>query len=76
MGGSILSIIGFGGGQFMRLLSNLLLTRILSPDDFGLMTLVTGFLIGLTMFSDMGLGPRSSKANAAMIRRFWIRLGR
>ncbi|MFB9222914.1 oligosaccharide flippase family protein [Paracoccus cavernae] len=57
LGGSILSIIGFGGGQFMRLLSNLLLTRILSPDDFGLMTLVTGFLIGLTMFSDMGLGP-------------------
>lgn len=57
LGGSILSIIGFGGGQTMRLASNLILTRILSPDDFGLMTLVTGFLIGLTMFSDMGLGP-------------------
>lgn len=57
LSGSILSMIGFGGGQIMRLASNLILTRILSPDDFGLMTLVTGFLIGLTMFSDMGLGP-------------------
>ncbi|AGT10164.1 oligosaccharide flippase family protein [Paracoccus aminophilus] len=55
--GSLFSMIGFGGGQVMRLASNLILTRILSPDDFGLMTLVTGFLIGLTMFSDMGLGP-------------------
>ena len=57
LGGSILSVIGFGGGQAMRLASNLILTRILSPDDFGLMTLVTSFLIGLMMFSDMGLGP-------------------
>lgn len=57
LGGSILSVIGFGGGQTMRLASNLVLTRILSPDDFGLMALVTSFLVGLMMFSDMGLGP-------------------
>ncbi len=56
LGGSILSIAGYGGGQIMRLASNLILTRILSPDDFGLMALVTGFLIGLAMFSDVGLG--------------------
>lgn len=54
---SMLSVMGFGSAQVMRLASNLILTRILSPDDFGLMTLVTSFLIGLTMFSDMGLGP-------------------
>lgn len=53
----MLSVLGFGGGQAMRLASNLILTRILSPDDFGLMTLVVSFLIGLTMFSDMGLSP-------------------
>lgn len=57
LGGSILSVIGFGGGQIMRLASNLVLTRILAPQDFGLMTLVTSFLVGLMMFSDMGLGP-------------------
>lgn len=57
LSGSIISTLGFGGGQFMRLASNLILTRILSPEDFGLMALVTSFLIGLTMFSDMGIGP-------------------
>lgn len=57
LGGSILSVMGFGGSQVMRLASNLVLTRLLSPDDFGLMTLVSSFIIGLTMFSDMGLGP-------------------
>ena len=46
-----------GIGQVMRLASNLILTRILSPEDFGLMALVTSFLIGLAMFSDMGFGP-------------------
>lgn len=56
-GSSVLTIIGFGGAQVMRLGSNLILTRLLSPEDFGLMALVTSFLIGLTMFSDMGLGP-------------------
>lgn len=54
---SMISVMGFGSAQVMRLASNLILTRILSPDDFGLMTLVTSFLIGLTMFSDMGLSP-------------------
>lgn len=57
LSGSLLSVAGFGGGQILRLASNLILTRILSPDDFGLMALVTSFLIGLTMFSDMGLQP-------------------
>ena len=57
LSGSIISTLGFGGGQAMRLASNLILTRILSPQDFGLMALVTSFLIGLTMFSDMGVGP-------------------
>ncbi len=52
-----LSMMNFGVGQAMRLASNLILTRILSPEDFGLMTLVTSFLIGLAMFSDMGFGP-------------------
>lgn len=57
LSGSIISTLGFGGTQFMRLASNLILTRILSPEDFGLMALVSSFLIGLTMFSDMGVGP-------------------
>ncbi|SMO69073.1 oligosaccharide flippase family protein [Paracoccus laeviglucosivorans] len=57
LGSGAWSMANFGGGQVMRLASNLILTRILSPDDFGLMALVSSFLIGLNMFSDMGLGP-------------------
>ncbi|QRZ12386.1 oligosaccharide flippase family protein [Paracoccus methylovorus] len=57
LGSGAWTMANFGIGQIMRLASNLILTRILSPDDFGLMALVTSFLIGLTMFSDMGFGP-------------------
>ncbi|MDS9466340.1 oligosaccharide flippase family protein [Paracoccus sp. MBLB3053] len=57
LGSGAWSTINFGVAQVMRLGSNLILTRLLSPDDFGLMALVTSCMIGLTMFSDMGLGP-------------------
>lgn len=48
---------GYGGSQAMRLASNLILTRLLFPEAFGMMALVSVFLVGLTMFSDVGLGP-------------------
>ncbi|WP_299609864.1 oligosaccharide flippase family protein [uncultured Tateyamaria sp.] len=56
MRGSVLTFLGFGGGQFLRLLSNLILTRLLFPEAFGLMAIVSLFLAGLQMFSDVGLG--------------------
>lgn len=54
---SLLTVLGFGTYQGLRLLSNLLLTRILFPEAFGMMALVTVFLVGLSMFSDMGVAP-------------------
>ena len=36
--------------------SNLILTRILVPEIFGLMALMHAFIIGLSMFSDIGVG--------------------
>jgi len=44
-------------GQGIRLASNLILTRLLFPEAFGLMALVSVFLMGLTMLSDVGIGP-------------------
>ena len=41
LGSGAWSMANFGLGQIMRLGSNLILTRILSPEDFGLMALVT-----------------------------------
>lgn len=41
----------------IRLGSNLVITRLLLPEHFGLMALVTTFLVGLALFSDVGVGP-------------------
>ena len=49
--------LGFGAAQILRLASNLILTRLLFPEAFGLMALVSIFLVGLAMFSDLGIGP-------------------
>lgn len=50
-------VIGYGGSQALRLASNLILTRILFPEAFGLMALVQVVVTGLMLFSDVGTGP-------------------
>ena len=54
--GSILTILGFGATQVLRLGSNLILTRLLMPEAFGLMSLITVMIVGLKLFSDIGIG--------------------
>lgn len=49
--------IGFAVQKGLQLASNLILTRLLFPEAFGLMALATVFLVGLSMFSDIGLKP-------------------
>jgi len=48
---------GHGASLLIRLASNLVLTRLLFPEAFGLMAIVSAFLTGLAMFSDLGLAP-------------------
>lgn len=55
--GSAWTVAGYGGAQVLRLVSNLVLTRLLVPEAFGLMSLVSVFMQGLSMFSDIGIGP-------------------
>jgi O-antigen/teichoic acid export membrane protein len=55
--GTALSICAFGGSQLIRLGSNLILTRLLFPEAFGLMALMQVFIIGLEQFADMGIHP-------------------
>ncbi len=55
--GSGWTIAGFGASQVLRLGSNLILTRLLFPEAFGLMALAQVFLQGLSMLSDIGVGP-------------------
>jgi len=51
------TIGGFGASMVLRFASNLILARLLLPDFFGLMALVNVFIMGLHLFSDVGLGP-------------------
>lgn len=54
--GSFVTIAGYGTGQLIRFVGNIVLTRLLFPEAFGLMVLVNVVLRGLVLFSDFGLG--------------------
>lgn len=60
--GSALTAGSFVITQGLRLASNLILTRLLFPEAFGLMALVSVVLVGLQMFSDTGIGPAISRS--------------
>jgi O-antigen/teichoic acid export membrane protein len=49
------TIAAFGTSQLLRLLSNLILTRLLLPEMFGLMAIVTVVRVGVHMCSEIGL---------------------
>jgi O-antigen/teichoic acid export membrane protein len=53
--GAIWITVGFGGRYILRFGNNLVLTRLLQPEFFGLMALVTTFRMGLELFSDIGI---------------------
>lgn len=53
--GAIWTIAGYGTGQILRFGSNLVLTRLLFPDLFGLINLAYVFISGLHLFSDLGI---------------------
>jgi O-antigen/teichoic acid export membrane protein len=53
--GAVWTVLGFGASNLLRFGSNLILTRLLVPELFGLIGLVYVFISGLHMFSDVGL---------------------
>lgn len=53
--GSALEMIGYGSAQVIRFASNLVLSRLLFPEAFGLSALVAIMNQGLIMLSDVGL---------------------
>jgi O-antigen/teichoic acid export membrane protein len=52
---SLLTGLSFGASNLLRLGGNLILTRILFPEAFGIMALVQVMMSGLNMFSDIGI---------------------
>ena len=50
-------ILIFGLSQIVRLGANLIITRLLVPEMFGVMAVVNVVIIGIAMFTDLGLYP-------------------
>ena len=57
LGGSLWVGIGTIGSYALRIVSSVALTRLIAPDVFGMMDLAMVFIVGLHLFSDIGLGP-------------------
>ena len=70
------NVAGSGLSQAIRFLSNLVMTRLLVPEMFGVMAIATMIMIGLMMFSDVGLRQnivQSKRGNdAAFLNTAWV----
>lgn len=53
--GGIWTFAGFGTSQVVRLGGNLVLTRLLTPEFFGVMAVVNSLRIGFALLSDFGI---------------------
>ena len=51
------TVLDYGLSQCLRVVNSLLLTHLLVPAAFGEMGLVTTLIVGITLLSDIGLGP-------------------
>src|SRR5579872_638008 len=54
--GSAWTAAGYGASQLARLASTVVLARMVAPQAFGLVALVTVYLSGLELLSDLGIG--------------------
>lgn len=53
--GAFWTIAGYGMSQVVRFSGNLILTRLLVPEFFGLMAVVNTLRLGIELFSDIGI---------------------
>jgi O-antigen/teichoic acid export membrane protein len=54
---SLFTLFGFGISQIIRLANNMILTRLLIPEYFGIVSIGSVFILGINLFSDIGLTP-------------------
>jgi O-antigen/teichoic acid export membrane protein len=70
------TLVGFGAGQAIRLAGNLLMTRLLVPEMFGLMAIALMFMQGLALFSDFGLRQGVVQSNRGdeeiLLNTVWV----
>lgn len=63
-------IAGQGMNQFIRLIGNLVLTRLLAPELFGLMAITSVVMAALALFSDIGTGAGVIRSSRGLEPRF------
>jgi len=70
------SLAGYGLNLAIRFGSNLIMTRLLAPEAFGVMAIATIIMVGLAMFSDLGLRQgivHSKRGNEpAFLNTAWV----
>src|ERR1700761_4958523 len=54
--GTVYIVAFYGMSVALRMVNSVVLTRLFAPELFGLMTLLTTVLVGLNLFSHIGLG--------------------
>lgn len=54
---SLWTIFDYGFHTVLRIVNSLVLTRLLHPSAFGEVTLVSTLIVGISLLSDIGLGP-------------------
>lgn len=72
--GALWVVLGYGGAQVIRLVGNLILTRLLFEEAFGIMALMSTVLQGLELFSDVGIGPsliQNEREDPAFVNTAW-----
>jgi O-antigen/teichoic acid export membrane protein len=75
------TLAGFALGQAIRFGGNLVMTRLLVPEMFGVMAIATMIMYGLALFSDLGLRQSIVQsrrgAEAAFLNTAWaVQIGR
>jgi O-antigen/teichoic acid export membrane protein len=70
------TLLGQGAAQGLRLVSNIILSRLLFPEAFGLMAIVRMLMTGLEMVSNVGVRPaivRHARGDApAFLNTAWL----
>jgi O-antigen/teichoic acid export membrane protein len=51
------TVMDYGCSMALRVVNSVVLTRLLMPESFGLMALVATLIVGISLMSDIGLGP-------------------
>jgi O-antigen/teichoic acid export membrane protein len=69
--GTVWTVGAFGLGQAIRLATSVALARLLAPELFGTMLIVNTLMIGIQLFSDVGIGQNIIHSPRALDPRFY-----